>query len=106
MVAEQIEKISGCCYPVIHIVGGGTKDDLLSQFTANATGIKVIAGPAEGTALGNIAVQLIASGAIASLRDARQIIAASTDLKHYQPEDTELWEAALIRYRQLFPDLV
>jgi len=106
VVAEQIEKISGCRYPVIHVVGGGAKDELLSRFTANATGIKVIAGPAEGTALGNIAVQLIASGAIASLRDARRNIAASTDLKHYQPEDTELWEAALIRYRQLFPDLV
>ena len=102
---EQIEKISGRRYPSIHVVGGGTKDGLLSQYTANATGSQVLAGPAEGTALGNIAVQLITEGAIPSLYDARQIIAASTDIKRYQPKDTDTWEVALIRYHQLFPNL-
>ncbi|HAL74667.1 MAG TPA: rhamnulokinase [Clostridiales bacterium] len=98
---DQIEEISGKSYPKLHVVGGGTKDGLLSQFTANATGSEVIAGPIEGTALGNIAVQLMATGAIGSLAEARQIIAASTDLKHYLPQDQDAWNAALARYRKI-----
>lgn len=97
---DQIEEISGKKYPRLHVVGGGTKDGLLSQFTANATGSTVIAGPIEGTALGNIAVQLMTSGAIGSLAEARQIIAASTDLRYYEPQDQSEWSAALEKYRR------
>ena len=98
---DQIEEISGKTFPTLHVVGGGTKDGLLSQFTANATGSEVIAGPIEGTALGNIAVQLMTTGAIGSLAEARQVIAASTDLKHYQPQDLDAWQAALARYQKV-----
>lgn len=97
---DQIEEISGKKYPRLHVVGGGTKDGLLSQFTANATGSTVIAGPIEGTALGNIAVQLMTSGAIGSLAEARQIIAASTDLRYYEPQDQSEWSAALEKYKR------
>lgn len=99
---EQIEEISEKQYPRLHVVGGGTKDGLLSQFTANATGSEVIAGPIEGTALGNIAVQLMANGDIASLAEARKVIAASTELKRYQPEDQAAWQNALTTYKKLF----
>ena len=102
---RQIEEISGHSYPSLHVVGGGTKDGLLSQFTANATGSRVVAGPIEATALGNIAVQLMAQGAIASLAQAREVIAASSELKYYEPQDRELWEAALKQYRTIYPVL-
>jgi len=99
---DSIEAMTGRTYPDLHVVGGGTKDGLLSQFTANATGSRVIAGPIEATALGNIAAQLIGQGAIQDLHEARQVIAASTTLKYYEPVDTDDWNLALIRYRQLF----
>lgn len=99
---EQIETVTGKHYPDLHIVGGGTKDGLLSQFTANATNSRVIAGPIEATALGNMAVQLMAQGAIQSLAEARKVIAASFELMHYQPRDQADWEAALAKYRTLY----
>jgi len=105
VIKNQIEEITGRQYPYLHVVGGGTKDGLLSQFTANATGSRVVAGPIEATALGNMAVQLLAQGVIKSLHEARQVIAASFDLKNYQPQDQEAWEAALSQYRRLFPKL-
>lgn len=100
---EKLEAVTGRRYDKIHIVGGGTKDTLLSQFTANATGSQVIAGPIEATALGNIAVQLLGQGLLGSLHEARQVIAASSELKQYQPRDQEAWAAALGRYKTLFP---
>ena len=102
LVKEQIEEVSGRSYPVLHVVGGGTKDGLLSQFTANATGIKVIAGPIEATALGNIAVQLLSQGELKSLAQARQVISSSFNLKHYDPADSEQWESAFKRYKELY----
>ncbi len=103
VVKDQIETMTDRTYPDLHIVGGGTKDGLLSQFTANATGSRVIAGPIEATALGNMAVQLLGRGILTSLAQARQVIAASFGLKYYQPADQSAWAAALDRYRQLFP---
>jgi rhamnulokinase len=96
-----IEEITGKKYNAIHVVGGGTKDRLLSQFTANAAACEVVAGPIEATALGNIAVQLIANGAIKDLQGARDVIANSFDLLHYQPKDTEAWDAAFERFQKL-----
>ncbi len=102
---QQIEQVTGRQYHYLHVVGGGTKDGLLSQFTANATGSRVIAGPIEATALGNMAVQLLAHGTIKDLAAARSLIANSFELKSYEPADQASWQAALQRYRQLFPDL-
>lgn len=102
---EQIEQVTGKKYPYLHVVGGGTKDDLLSQYTANATGIPVIAGPIEATALGNMAVQLLAHGVIKSLEEARQIISDSFKLKSFQPQKKDQWTAARQKYRQIYPRL-
>ncbi|MDD2533269.1 MAG: rhamnulokinase [Eubacteriales bacterium] len=98
---EQIETMSGRTFPAIHVVGGGTKDGLLSQFTADATGSRVIAGPIEATALGNIAVQLIAAGSIKNLAHARQIIAASFPCLIYEPTNTHAWDLAYLRFQDL-----
>ncbi|MCK9251849.1 MAG: rhamnulokinase [Eubacteriales bacterium] len=102
---DQIESVTGRRYPTLHVVGGGTKDGLLSQFTANATGSQVVAGPIEATALGNMAVQLLAQGVLKNLAEARQVIARSFALKKYQPEDQAAWQDALKRYRAIYPTL-
>lgn len=101
---EKIERLRGKSYGYLHVVGGGTKDGLLCQFTANACGVPVIAGPIEATATGNIAVQLLSLGAIKDLADARRIIAASFETKSYEPKNQTSWDEAYARYRKLFPD--
>ena len=78
-------------YPVLHVVGGGSKDTLLCRLTASATGVPVIAGPAEATVMGNVAVQLIALGEIKDRRTARAIIRESADAVTYRPTDAAAW---------------
>lgn len=94
----QIQACTGKDYSVIHIVGGGTKDKLLCQLTANACGVPVVAGPVEATALGNVAVQLIAQGQIADLWEARQVIADSYPTLRYTPAEQELWRESYRRF--------
>mgnify|MGYP000144447849 CR=1 FL=1 len=100
-VAQRLEKLLGRRLPVIHIIGGGSQNRLLNQFTADATGCEVIAGPVEATAIGNLLVQAIGLGAITSLAEARAIVRASFDLAHYAPADTSPWEEAFERYIKL-----
>jgi rhamnulokinase len=91
-VLEKIEDITGKKIDRLHIVGGGIQNELLNQFAANATGKKIIAGPIEATATGNILMQAKATGQIKSLADARKIVRNSFDLKEYQPKDTSTWQ--------------
>ena len=91
-VLEKIEDITGKSINRVHIVGGGIQNNLLCQFTANATGKRVIAGPVEATAAGNILMQAKATGQIESLAQARKIVKNSFDLKEYHPEDSSLWQ--------------
>jgi rhamnulokinase len=78
----------------LHIIGGGAKNDLLNQFTANATGMEVIAGPSEATAIGNMLIQAKAMGKVNSIGEIRQIVSNSVDLKIYQSKDTMIWDKA------------
>ena len=89
---DNLMDCTGKNYPAIHVIGGGTKDKLLCQMTANACNRKVLAGPVEATVLGNVAVQLLATGEIKSIAQARKIIANSEKVKEYLPEDTAQWE--------------
>ena len=98
---EQIESCTGKTYSTIHVVGGGVKDRLLCQMTADACGRQVNAGPIEATVLGNIAVQLMASGEIASLADARRLIANSEKVTIYQPQEFEAWNKAYKRFKNI-----
>jgi sugar (pentulose or hexulose) kinase len=91
-VMEAIEDITGKKIEVLHIVGGGIQNELLCQFTANALGKKVITGPIEATASGNILMQAKATGQIKTLAKARDIVRNSFELKQYQPQDASLWE--------------
>jgi rhamnulokinase len=91
-VLRAIEDVTGSGIDVLHLVGGGIQNELLCQFTADATGRKVIAGPIEATASGNILMQAKATGQLKSIDEARQVVRNSFDLKEYQPQNTALWE--------------
>lgn len=79
---------------VLHIIGGGSQNKLLNQFTANATGLPIVAGPYEATAIGNIMMQAKGLGLVKSLKEIRTIINESFTLESYEPQDTELWNNA------------
>lgn len=85
-VVESLEQVTGRRFAEIRIVGGGSRNRLLNQLTANATGRVVVAGPVEATALGNIAMQMLATGAVASLAEARAVIQESFPLERFFPE--------------------
>lgn len=84
-VLELLEKVTGRRFEVIHIVGGGSRNKLLNQLTADVTGRLVIAGPAEATAIGNALVQALGAGVIDSLHELRTIVGQSFDLEDYRP---------------------
>ena len=91
------EKLRECTerdYPVIHVIGGGTKDDLLCQMTANSCDRTVKAGPIEATVMGNVAVQLMSDGSVKNIGQARKIVADSSELKTFEPKDTDKWAGA------------
>ena len=88
-------------YDRIHVMGGGTKDKLLLQMTAQSCNVNVYGGPIEATALGNIAVQLMSSGAISDIKEARKIIAQGENLKLYTPNDRDDWEKAYETFKQI-----
>jgi sugar (pentulose or hexulose) kinase len=85
----------------LHIVGGGTKNQLLNQFTADATKKEVVCGPSEATALGNIMMQAVALGNISSIQEGREVIRRSCEVSTYQPKDTSAWDEAYQRFLAL-----
>lgn len=93
-VLDGIEDCTNKNYDRIHVMGGGTKDTFLCALTASACNRTVYAGPIEATVLGNVAVQLMASGDIKDIAEARKIIAKGENLKVYEPVDADKWEAA------------
>lgn len=99
---DALEKIRGSRIEALHIVGGGCQNALLNQFTANALGRPVICGPVEATAIGNIIMQAVGDGAIASLEEGRRLSAASFDLDCYQGQDAAAWQEAYAAFCQRF----
>ncbi|MHB8065648.1 MAG: rhamnulokinase [Ruminiclostridium sp.] len=98
---NKLETLSGTAYKSLNIIGGGIKDTLLCKMTANACNIEVLAGPTEATVMGNIAVQFIALGEIKNLTQAREIIRNSTRMKNYKPVQSEEWQEAYIKYKEV-----
>lgn len=82
----------------LHIIGGGSLNKYLNQFTANATGVEVLAGPQECTALGNIMLQAKAAGEVEGIFDMRRIIADSVEMKRFEPQDKAVWDEAYSIY--------
>ncbi len=98
---EGMEKVTGKKYDVIHIVGGGIKDKMICQFTANATKRKVEAGPVEATSIGNIMVQTMAMAGVKSLNDARKVVKNSFDIAEYIPQDSQQWDEAYEKWKTI-----
>ena len=98
---RKLERLTGKKIEKLHIVGGGSKDATLNQFAANALKIPVFAGPAECAALGNLLIQAITLGHVASHAAAREIVRNSFELKMFTPQDAEQWDAAATRFEKL-----
>ena len=100
-VLELLVNISGKEVRKLHVLGGGSRNNLLNQFCANAMNIPVIAGPAEATAFGNGLVQLISLGEVSNISEGREILANSVNLKIFEPQQTELWEEQFQSFKRL-----
>ncbi|MBQ3857356.1 rhamnulokinase [Segatella bryantii] len=85
----------------LHIIGGGSLNQYLNQFTANSLGVKVLAGPQEGTAIGNIMLQAKAAGDVKDIWEMRRFIAFSLELKEFMPQDQEVWDQAYHKYLEI-----
>jgi rhamnulokinase len=97
-VLANLEKLTGQRIARLRIIGGGSKNRLLNQLTADATGRTVLAGPAEATALGNLAMQFLATGDAASLQDVRALIERCYPSEVFEPRDTETWDRQAQRF--------
>ena len=97
-VVEKLEEILNTKIRVLHVVGGGSKNALLCQFTADACGIPVLAGPVEATAMGNVLIQAMGRGRIGTLNDVREVVARSFPVVTYEPKGTAAWEDAAGRF--------
>jgi rhamnulokinase len=100
-VLESLQEITGRRFREIRVIGGGSRNRVLNQLTADATRCAVIAGPVEATALGNIAMQMLATGAVATIADARAIIARSFPTERFAPASSGRWDDAFARFRSL-----
>jgi rhamnulokinase len=100
MVLEALEDVTDTRFEEVRIVGGGSRNRLLNQFTANAIGRPVIAGPAEATALGNIAMQMLATGVVSSVSEARQVIERSVPVERFEPQAAEAWDGQYRRFAE------
>jgi sugar (pentulose or hexulose) kinase len=99
---EKLERLTGAYLPVVNVVGGGSRNRLLCQFTANACGRPVLAGPADATAIGNVLVQLLADGRLSSLAEGREIVRRSFPIEEYLPQGTDSWEEAYGDFKRAF----
>lgn len=100
-VFSYLREMASFPIDVLHIIGGGSLNAYLNQFTANSLGIEVLAGPQEGTAIGNIMLQAKASGDVGDIWDMRRIIAASLELKRFEPTDKDEWDNAYERFLKI-----
>jgi rhamnulokinase len=101
LVLEQTEDLTGYRFPGLRVVGGGTRNEALLQFTADAIGRPVWSGPAEATAIGNLLGQLMASGRIASVREGRALVRESFPIRTFEPRAGEGWDEAFSRFLAL-----
>jgi rhamnulokinase len=99
-VLERLEALTGQRAEVIHIVGGGSQNALLNQFTADACNRPVLAGPVEATAIGNVLVQALGAGVLGSLADAREVVRRSFEVRTFTPQQPDAWQAPYERFRK------
>lgn len=100
-VFKWLQEFASFPIETLHIIGGGSLNNYLNQFTANSCGVEVLAGPQEGTAIGNIMLQAKAAGEVKDIWEMRRIIADSIELKHFEPKDQSVWDEAYARYLEI-----
>jgi len=100
-VLGYCEELNGEAIKTIHIVGGGTQNRLLCQAAADACGRRVVAGPIEATAIGNIMLQALADGAVGTIAEAREVVRRSFEVEEYEPRNTAAWDEAYERFLQV-----
>jgi rhamnulokinase len=100
-VLRSLEELLGRRIDTIHIVGGGSRNELLCQMTATACQCEVVTGPVEATALGNVIVQAVAAGEIESIAAGRELIRESFETKRFVPADPVPWDEAFERFQGL-----
>jgi rhamnulokinase len=100
LVLERLEQVTGRSIETIHVIGGGARNAVLCQITADVLGRRVLAGPVEATALGNVLVQARAAGELASLAEMRSVAAASAQLATYEPRDDAAGDDTYARFLQ------
>ena len=88
---ERLEALLGHELTALHVVGGGSQNDLLNQFTADATGRPVVAGPVEATAVGNVLMQALATGRVESLDEVRALVRQSFPTRRFEPREPDVW---------------
>lgn len=101
-VVENLEALVGKKLGCVNVIGGGCQDELLCEFTANACGRRVVAGPSEATSIGNIMVQMIANGDIKDIEEGREILKSSMEFKTYIPTEKEKWEEEYKKFKQMY----
>lgn len=99
-VLDALRSLSPRPLETLHVIGGGSRNDLLNQWTANAVGIPVVAGPSEATAIGNIMLQALSAGKAKDIPSMRRLVAQSIPLKTFQPQDADLWAEAYNQFEQ------
>jgi rhamnulokinase len=97
-VLERLEELTGQKLSVIHVVGGGSQNELLCQLTADCCGRAVVAGPVEATAIGNVLVQAVGLGVLGSLAEAREVVRRSFEVKRYEPRGDDRWQGHYERF--------
>jgi rhamnulokinase len=98
-VITDLERLTKTTIREIRIIGGGSRNRLLNQFTANATGRRVVAGPVEAAALGNVAMQIVATGEASSLSEVRAVVDRSFPTAVFLPRETDKWERHAARFQ-------
>lgn len=100
-VLDDLRALSPRPIETLHVIGGGSRNELLNQWTANAVGIPVVAGPSEATAIGNVMLQALAGGEAQDVTSMRKLVAASVPLKTFQPQDAVLWDKAYSQFKHI-----
>ena len=101
VVYERIRQLTGLDFTRLNAGGGGIQNELLSQATANALGIPVVAGPVEATSCGNVITQMVGTGHLANLKQGRALIRRSFNIRTFVPEQTAEWETALVLFKKV-----
>jgi len=102
---EKLQKLAAFPIETLHIIGGGSKNNMLNSFTANAIGLPVIAGPSEATAMGNILLQAKAAGLVKDKKEMRRIVRNSTVLETFVPANGAVWNNQYHQYLNVYKEI-